>query len=165
MFPSSATNRLENSVSATFDSIVSSFNAHVSTFLLERSGSQVADLEPQLRKLNANLGEAIYEGMLDKRIRGRKTELYQAIADSAARLSRNLAGLKSSMKVQAALLDDNQNLDLSKDSDTTIGIPATDGNEVIELFLDLHPTLGPSTRQLQVCSEQFPHSRVLAIRA
>nr|XP_031864022.1 uncharacterized protein CI109_000666 [Kwoniella shandongensis]KAA5531094.1 hypothetical protein CI109_000666 [Kwoniella shandongensis] len=113
VFPSSATSRLQGSISKSLNSFSTLLDLLTSTFLLEKA--VVKDNRPTLKEaikahaaafktLKADLAEAKHERILDGRIRGRKLHLYDAAIASLGRLAQHISGLRSSTRLQESLI-------------------------------------------------------------
>jgi hypothetical protein len=113
IFPSSATTRLQNSISKSLRSFSTLLDLLTSTFLLEKaivkeSRSSLKDAVQNhasaFKTLKNDLAEAKHERIYDPRIRGHKLRLYDAAIGSLARLAQHLNGLRSSTKLQENLI-------------------------------------------------------------
>ena len=113
VFPSSATSRLQSSISKSLSSFSTLLDLLTSTFLLEKTvikgkrstlKDAVQSHATAFKTLKSDLSEAKHERMLDPRIRGRKLELYDAAVGSLTRLAQHLASLRGSTKLQESLI-------------------------------------------------------------
>jgi len=113
IFPSSATTRLQNSISKSLKSFSTLLDLLTSTFLLEKavikeSKSALKDAVQNhasaFKTLKSDLAEAKNERIFDSRIRGNKLKLYDAAIGSLARLAQHLNGLRSSTRLQEELI-------------------------------------------------------------
>lgn len=112
VFPTTATTRLQNSISRSVVSFSTLLDLLTSTFLLERSAVRstsslrqaIADHAKAFKTLRTDLAEAKLERILDPRIRGQKLQLYDAAISSLARLAQHLAGMRSSTRLQEGLI-------------------------------------------------------------
>jgi len=113
IFPSSATTRLQNSISKSLKSFSTLLDLLTSTFLLEKaiikeSKSTLKDAVQNhasaFKNLKSDLAEAKHERIFDPRIRGNKLKLYDAAIGSLARLAQHLNGLRSSTRLQEDLI-------------------------------------------------------------
>ena len=113
VFPSSATTRLQNSISKSLKSFSTLLDLLTSTFLLEKaiikeSKSTLKDAVQNhasaFKTLKSDLAEAKHERIFDPRIRGNKLALYDAAIGSLARLAQHLNGLRSSTRLQEDLI-------------------------------------------------------------
>lgn len=125
VLPVSATTRLQTSMSQSLNSFSTLLDILTSTFLLEQPMAKenrmpLADAVKAhgaaFKSLQANLAEAKHERIIDPRVRGSKLELYDAAIGSMARLAQHLAAMRSSTRLQEALLRANHDgrLDLNK---------------------------------------------------
>lgn len=123
--PVSATTRLQDSMSKSLQSFCTLLDILTSTFLLEQPLAKenrmpLADAVKAhgaaFKSLQANLAEAKHERIIDPRVRGTKLELYDAAIGSMARLAQHLAAMRSSTRLQEALLRANNDgrIDLRK---------------------------------------------------
>ncbi|WOO77198.1 uncharacterized protein LOC62_01G000785 [Vanrija pseudolonga] len=113
VFPVSATSRLQNSISKSLKSFSTLLDLLTSCFLLEKTvlrenrmtlAEAVKSHGAAFKSLKADLSEAKHERIIDPRVRGRKLELYDAALGSMARLAQHLAGMRSSTRMQEALI-------------------------------------------------------------
>ena len=113
IFPSSATTRLQNSISKSLKSFSTLLDLLTSTFLLQKatikeSNSTLKDAVQNhasaFKTLKSDLAEAKHERIFDPRIRGNKLALYDAAIGSLARLAQHLNGLRSSTRLQEDLI-------------------------------------------------------------
>lgn len=113
IYPRSATTRLQNSMSKSLNSFSTLLDLLGSTFLLEKTvikenhmplADAVKSHGAAFKSLKANLADAKHERLIDPRMRGIKIELYEAAIGSMARLAQHLAAMRSSTRVQEALL-------------------------------------------------------------
>ena len=113
MFPSSATNRLETSISRSLQSFSTLLDLLTSTFLLKRNVAKGTPLSLKdaikshaaaFNKLKTDLAEAKNERLVDSRIRGHNLELYDALIGSLTRLAQHLAGLRGGTRLQEGLI-------------------------------------------------------------
>lgn len=112
VFPTTATTRLQNSISRSVISFSTLLDLLTSTFLLERSAVKstsslrqaIADHAKAFKTLRTDLAEAKHERIIDPRIRGQKLQLYDAAISSLARLAQHLAGMRSSTRLQEGLI-------------------------------------------------------------
>lgn len=109
----SATSRLQNSISKSLKSFSTLLDLLTSCFLLEKTvlrenrmtlAEAVKSHGAAFKSLKADLSEAKHERIIDPRVRGRKLELYDAALGSMARLAQHLAGMRSSTRMQEALI-------------------------------------------------------------
>ncbi|BEJ17565.1 hypothetical protein CspHIS471_0609660 [Cutaneotrichosporon sp. HIS471] len=115
--PVSATTRLQGSMTKSLDGFSTLLDILCSTFLLEQPHAKknrmplaqaVKAHGAAFKSLNANLAEAKHESLIDPRMRGVKLELYNAAIGSMARLAQHLAAMRSSTRLQEALLRANR---------------------------------------------------------
>ncbi|BEI80670.1 hypothetical protein CcaverHIS002_0111990 [Cutaneotrichosporon cavernicola] len=115
--PVSATTRLQGSMTKSLDGFSTLLDILCSTFLLEQPHAKknrmplaqaVKAHGAAFKSLNANLAEAKHERLVDPRMRGVKLELYDAAIGSMARLAQHLAAMRSSTRLQEALLRANR---------------------------------------------------------
>ncbi|TXT15657.1 hypothetical protein VHUM_00160 [Vanrija humicola] len=113
VFPVSATSRLQNSISKSLKSFSTLLDLLTGCFLLEKTvlrenrmtlAEAVKSHGAAFKSLKADLSEAKHERIIDPRVRGRKLELYDAALGSMARLAQHLAGMRSSTRMQEALI-------------------------------------------------------------
>jgi hypothetical protein len=113
IFPSSATTRLQNSISRSLKSFSTLLDLLTSTFLLEKAiireskstlKDAVSNHTSAFKTLKTDLAEAKHERIFDSRIRGNKLKLYDAAIGSLARLAQHLNGLRSSTRLQEDLI-------------------------------------------------------------
>ncbi|WVQ95062.1 hypothetical protein IAU59_002154 [Kwoniella sp. CBS 9459] len=113
VFPSSATSRLQNSISTSLNSFSTLLDLLTSTFLLEKTiikenrvsiKDAIKSHSAGFKKLKTDLSEAKAERVLDPRIRGPKLHLYDAALASLARLAQHLSSLRSSTRLQESLI-------------------------------------------------------------
>lgn len=123
--PVSATTRLQGSMTKSLDAFSTLLDILCSTFLLEQPSAKenrmplaqaVKAHGAAFKSLKANLAEAKNERLIDPRMRGAKLELYDAALGSMARLAQHLAAMRSSTRLQEALLRANREgrIDLDK---------------------------------------------------
>lgn len=113
LFPSSATTRLQGSISKSLESFSTLLDLLTSTFLLERTAVKenrtslkdaVQNHSSAFKKLKTDLAEAKHERVFDNRIRGAKLKLYDAAIGSLGRLAQHLNGLRSSTRLQEDII-------------------------------------------------------------
>ncbi|WVQ80107.1 hypothetical protein IAT38_002208 [Cryptococcus sp. DSM 104549] len=113
VFPTSATTRLQSSISKTLSSFSTLLDLLTSTFLLEKAvlrGDRLALKDAikshaaAFKTLKNDLSEARNERSLDQRIRGHKLHLYEAAVASLGRLAQHLGGLRSCTRLQEGLI-------------------------------------------------------------
>lgn len=113
IYPTTATTRLQHSISRSLSSFSTLLDLLTSTFLLEKNmlranqttlRQAIADHSKAFKTLKADLAEAKHERIVDPRIRGRKLKLYDAAISSLARLAQHLAGMRSSTRLQEGLI-------------------------------------------------------------
>ncbi|WVF67567.1 hypothetical protein IAT40_002325 [Kwoniella sp. CBS 6097] len=113
VFPSSATSRLQTSISKSVNSFSTLLDLLTSTFLLEKTiikenrvsiKDAIKSHSAGFKKLKTDLSEAKAERVLDPRIRGPKLHLYDAALASLARLAQHLSSLRSSTRLQESLI-------------------------------------------------------------
>ncbi|WVR09502.1 hypothetical protein IAU60_006570 [Kwoniella sp. DSM 27419] len=113
VYPSSATSRLQRSISKSLNSFSTLLDLLAATFLLERSAIKekrvsikdaIKSHSAGFKALQIDLREAKQERMLDVRMRGRKVLLYDAAIASLARLAQHLSSLRSSTRLQENLI-------------------------------------------------------------
>lgn len=121
------------------------------------------------KSLQANLAEAKHERVIDPRMRGPKLELYDAALGSMARLAQHLAAMRSSTRLQEALLRANREgrIDLDKAEKRNHHIPESviyelgdlptitiegeeDVEESVKVFLQLQRMTGDDMDNLVV---------------
>ncbi|GMK57518.1 hypothetical protein CspeluHIS016_0403520 [Cutaneotrichosporon spelunceum] len=111
--PVSATTRLQGSMTKTLDGFSTLLDILCSTFLLKQPHAKenrmplaqaVKAHGAAFKSLSANLAEAKHERVIDPRMRGVKLELYDAALGSMGRLAQHLAAMRSSTRLQEALL-------------------------------------------------------------
>ncbi|WVO14425.1 hypothetical protein L204_102058 [Cryptococcus depauperatus] len=130
VFPVSATMKLQASISKSLKSFSTLLDLLTSTFLLEKNTIKenkttvkdaVRDHSAAFKTLQKDLTEAKHERVLDGRIRGRRLHLYNAAITSLGRLAQHLSGLRSSTRLQEALIRAKQEGKISLDFDTLDG--------------------------------------------
>lgn len=113
VFPTTATTRLQNSISRSLTSFSTLLDLLTSTFLFEQHilkstqtslRQAITDHAKAFKTLKADLAEAKHERVLDPRVRGRKLKLYDAAIGSLARLAQHISGMRSSTKLQESLI-------------------------------------------------------------
>jgi hypothetical protein len=113
LFPTSATSRLQNSISKSIKSFSTLLDLLASTFLLEKATAKedrptlkeaAQSHSSALKTLKTDLAEAKHERVFDPRIRGRKLKLYDAAIASLGRLAQHLSGMRSSTRLQETLI-------------------------------------------------------------
>lgn len=113
LFPTTATTRLQNSISRSLGSFSTLLDLLTSTFLLEQHvlrtnqpsiQQAITDHAKAFKTLKTDLAEAKHERVLDPRIRGRKLKLYDAGIGSLARLAQHLSGMRGSTKLQESVI-------------------------------------------------------------
>lgn len=113
VMPVSATTRLQDSMSKSLNSFSTLLDILTSTFLLEQPQAKenrmpladaVKNHGAAFKSLQSNLSEAKHERIIDQRVRGIKLDLYDAAIGSMARLAQHLAAMRSSTRLQEALL-------------------------------------------------------------
>lgn len=113
MFPTTATNRLQKSISTSLKSFSTLLDLLAATFLLEKKvlrsdrttlREAVQAHGKAFKTLKSDLAEAKHERILDERVRGKKLNLYDAAILSMGRLAQHISGLRSGTKLQEALL-------------------------------------------------------------
>jgi hypothetical protein len=157
-----------------------------STFLLEQPHAKenrmplaqaVKAHGAAFKSLKANLAEAKHERLIDPRMRGAKLELYDAALGSMARLAQHLAAMRSSTRLQEALLRANRDgrIDLDKAEKRnhhiaesviyelgdlpTISIEEeADVEESVKLFLELQRLTGEDMDSLVVSFQSVLNS-------
>ncbi|KAL7419460.1 hypothetical protein Q5752_006298 [Cryptotrichosporon argae] len=177
VFPMSATWRLQRSMTSSLDSFSTLLNLLTSTFLLEHrvlkeSRMTLADAIKShgaaFKTLKADLAEAKHERLIDGRVRGKRLELYDAAIGSLTRLAQHLAGLRSSTRLQEALIVASKegrvvlDLDAEKVSASGFndipGLPAADVNIAtsVALFRQFRETAGRQMDTLVAqCDDAF----------
>jgi hypothetical protein len=113
LFPTSATSRLQNSISKSIKSFSTLLDLLASTFLLEKATAKedrptlkeaAQSHSSALKTLKTDLAEAKHERVFDPRIRGRKLKLYDAAIASLGRLAQHLSGMRSGTRLQETLI-------------------------------------------------------------
>lgn len=113
IFPTSATSRLQDSISNSLTSFSTLLDMLTSTFLLKQpsgKGSQttlkaaIKSHAAAFKTLKSDLVEAKHERVIDPRIRGKRLVLYDAAIESLTRLAQHLASLRGSTKLQESLI-------------------------------------------------------------
>ncbi len=180
IFPTSATSRLQSSITKSLSSFSTLFDLLTSTFLLDKTvvrGNRtnlkeaVQSHAKAFKTLKSDLGEAKYERVLDPRIRGRRLDLFEAAIGSLTRLAQHLAGLRSSTRLQESLIRAIREGQIDADvepkedfsaifisflkRDTTSSCPAMLGTDIagsIRLFLQFRDIAGAQMDTLVVSS-------------
>jgi hypothetical protein len=149
IFPSSATTRLQNSISKSLRSFSTLLDLLTSTFLLEKaiikeSKSTLKDAVQNhasaFKTLKSDLAEAKHERIFDSRIRGNKLKLYDAAIGSLARLAQHLNGLRSSTRLQEELIraarEGSRSMSLNSASHSPVA-PSVTGDEQMSASIRL----------------------------
>lgn len=117
LWPSSATNRLQGSITNTLNSFTTLLNLLGATFLLDRPpgdatystlANAVKAHNDTFTKLKADLVEAKHEEPLDGRMDGQQQQRYAAVVNSLQKLAQHLTGLRSGTGLQMDLLKASQ---------------------------------------------------------
>jgi hypothetical protein len=126
LWPSSATTRLQGSITKTLDSFGTLLELLGATFLLDSppgdatygSLSQaVKSHNESFTKLKADLAEAQHERLIDGRMNTAQQHRYTAVVDSLQKLAQHLTGLRSGTELQMELLRANQEGRLALDEE------------------------------------------------
>ncbi|KAK4685629.1 hypothetical protein P7C73_g4513, partial [Tremellales sp. Uapishka_1] len=153
VFPSSATSRLQTSISKSLSSFSFLLDLLTSTFLLERAvikeskttlKSAVDAHASAFKTLKADLAEAKHERVLDSRIRGSKLHLYEAAIGSLTRLAQHLSGLRQSTGLQESLIR------AAREGRISLDLYAEKGHlseSMVQRFVEEEPGLEPSRNQ------------------
>lgn len=182
LWPSSATSRLQGSISNTLNSFSTLLNLLGATFLLDRppGDATYASLAKAVKahndtftKLKADLAEAKHEEPLDGRMDSRQQQRYAAVVTSLQKLAQHLTGLRSGTGLQMDLLKASQDGRISlrahdakfkpvesDESDDESEIPDVEAlspsntnlAKAGELFYDFRHQVAHPTRAIVVCA-------------
>ena len=117
LWPSSATNLLQGSITNTLDSFNTLLGLLGATFLLEiptgdatyaSLGAAVKSHNDSFTKLKSNLAEAQNERIIDGRMSTEQRHRYSAVIDSLQKLAQHLTGMSSGTELQMELLQASQ---------------------------------------------------------
>jgi hypothetical protein len=117
LWPSSATNRLQGSITTTLDSFNTLLSLLGATFLLEiptghatyaTLGAAVKSHNESFTKLKSDLAEAQHERIIDGRMSTDQRHRYAAVVDSLQKLAQHLTGMRSDTELQMELLQASQ---------------------------------------------------------
>jgi hypothetical protein len=117
LWPSSATNRLQGSITKTLDSFGTLLSLLGATFLLDRPpgeatyaslGQAVKSHNDSFTKLKADLAEAQHERIIDGRMSTQQRDRYAAVIDSLQKLAQHLTGMRAGTDLQVELLQASQ---------------------------------------------------------
>lgn len=163
--PSSATSRLQGSITSSLTSFKTLLSLLSATFLLDPSSESQTSLERAVEahadafiKLKSDLAEAKHESLFDQRIAEAQRERLTAVIDSLTRLAQHLNGLRGGIDLQTRLLDEADESDA--DSNPAVqaqgNSSADEVNEMSETFLQYKEAVGDSLRDLvHACCESL----------
>jgi hypothetical protein len=134
LWPSSATNRLQGSITTTLDSFNTLLNLLGATFLLEiptkdatyaTLGAAVKSHNDSFTKLKSDLAEAQHERIIDGRMGTDQRDRYAAVIDSLQKLAQHLTGMRSGTELQMELLQASQEGKIALDERQSLQSSAT----------------------------------------
>lgn len=117
LWPTSATSRLQGSITTTIDSFGTLLNLLSATFLLDAppGGTSMEGLSKAVKshndsftKLKADLAEAQNERLIDSRMSLSQRYRYAAVVDSLQKLAQHLTGMRTGTELQMELLQASQ---------------------------------------------------------
>lgn len=117
LWPQSATNRLQGSITKTLDSFGTLLSLLGATFLLDcppsdatygSLGEAVKSHNESFTKLKADLAEAQHERLIDGRMNTEQRQRYAAVIDSLQKLAQHLTGMRAGTDLQVELLQASQ---------------------------------------------------------
>ena len=117
LWPTSATNRLQGSITKTLDSFGTLLSLLGATFLLDYPpgdatyaslGQAVKSHNESFTKLKADLAEAQHERIIDGRMSTEQRNRYSAVIDSLQKLAQHLTGMRAGTDLQVELLQASQ---------------------------------------------------------
>lgn len=165
MAPSSATSRLQGSITSSLTSFKTLLSLLSATFLLDPSSESQTSLEHAVKshsdaftKLKSDLAEAKHESLFDQRIAEAQRERLTAVVESLTRLAQHLNGLRGGIDLQTRLLDQAEAVNaadaLLQDGDD--GDSADEVSEMSETFLQYKDAVGDAMRSLvKACCESL----------
>lgn len=159
VFPTTATTRLQNSISRSLASFSTLLDLLTSTFLLEKQvlrstqtslRQAIDDHAKAFKTLKADLAESKHERVLDPRIRGRKLKLYDAAIGSLGRLAQHLSGMRGSTRLQETLIRTIREGKVDIDAETKPGETGDDLARDANLFMRFRDLAGQQMNNLNV---------------
>ena len=134
LWPSSATNRLQGSITTTLDSFNTLLSLLGATFLLEiptgdatyaSLGAAVKSHNDSFTRLKSDLAEAQHERIIDGRMSTEQRHRYSAVIDSLQKLAQHLTGMRSGTELQMELLQASQEGTITLDQRSHLSSSAT----------------------------------------